>query len=197
MSFTCTFFSPVTVMFVAVKDSPKLGEPCVTDSCSTRSGSRTGTLYFGSPAELPCIRVLIKTDVLFIHQLIRYGIHVIFRTISSQRQFGHNGDHFQMQQVVRIFTTTITVNTLSMTISLVSCSGQWRHLCRTTQLQDCRSLCRTTQLQDCRSLCRQTQLQDCRSFRQVASSYHVLSLETFHIPATSLCFLATPHKLQH
>jgi hypothetical protein len=69
MSFTCTFLIPLMVAFVAVKDSPKFDEPCVTDSCSICSGSRIGTLYFGSPAELPYVSVFIKTETLFIHQL--------------------------------------------------------------------------------------------------------------------------------
>jgi len=79
MSFTCTFLSPLMVRFVAVKDSPKLDEPCVTDSFSMRSGSSTGTLYFGSPAELPYISAFVKTDLLFIHQLTCYqtGCHLL------------------------------------------------------------------------------------------------------------------------
>ena len=69
MSFTCTFFSPLTVAFVAVKDSPKFDVPCDNDSSSIRSGSTTGTLYFGSPAELPYVSAFIKTEILIIRQL--------------------------------------------------------------------------------------------------------------------------------
>jgi len=69
MSFTCTFFSPRTVRFVAVKDSPKFDVPCDNDSSSIRSGSTTGTLYFGSPAELPYVSAFIKMEILIIRQL--------------------------------------------------------------------------------------------------------------------------------
>ena len=72
MSFTCTFLSPLMVAFLAVKDSPKLGEPCVTDSCSICSGSSSGTLYFGSPAELPYVSALIRTEILFTNQLTHW-----------------------------------------------------------------------------------------------------------------------------
>ena len=79
MSFTCAFLSPLMVRFVAVKDSPKLDEPCVTDSSSIKSGSSTGTLYFGSPAELPYVSAFIKTDILFLHELTCYqtGCHLL------------------------------------------------------------------------------------------------------------------------
>jgi hypothetical protein len=70
MSFTCAFLSPLMITFVAVKDSPKVGEPCVTDSCSICSGSSIGTLYFGSPAELPYVSAFMKTDILCTHQKI-------------------------------------------------------------------------------------------------------------------------------
>jgi len=69
MSFTCTFFSPLTVRFVAVKDSPKLDEPCDNDSSSIWSGSSIGTLYFGSPVELPYVSAFIKMGILIIRQL--------------------------------------------------------------------------------------------------------------------------------
>ena len=69
MSFTCTSLSPVTVRFVAVKDSPKFDEPCDNDSSSISSGSSTGTLYFGSPAELPYVSAFIKKEILFINIL--------------------------------------------------------------------------------------------------------------------------------
>jgi hypothetical protein len=72
MSFTCAFLSPLMVAFLAVKDSPMLDEPCVTDSCSICSGSSIGTLYFGSPAELPYVSALIKTGILFTHHLTFY-----------------------------------------------------------------------------------------------------------------------------
>jgi len=72
MSFTCTSLSPLRIRFVAVKDSPKLDEPCVTDNCSIRSGSSTGTLYFGSPVDLPYISAFVKSDILFTHQLTCY-----------------------------------------------------------------------------------------------------------------------------
>jgi len=71
MSFTCAFLSPVRLMFVAVRVSPKLDELCENDSSSIRSGSSTGTLYFGSPAELTYVSAIIKTEKLFIHQLTR------------------------------------------------------------------------------------------------------------------------------
>jgi len=79
MSFTCTFLSPLMVAFLAVKDSPKLDEPCVTDSSSICRGFSIGTLYFGSPAELPYVSALIKTDILFTHQLTCYqiGCHLL------------------------------------------------------------------------------------------------------------------------
>ena len=79
MFFNCKFLSPVAVMFVAVKFSPKFDEPCVTDSCSIWSGSSTGTLYFGSPAELPYVSAIIKTDILFTLQLTCYqtGCHLL------------------------------------------------------------------------------------------------------------------------
>jgi hypothetical protein len=79
MSFTCAFLSPLTVMFVAVKDSPKLDEPCDNDSSSIWSGSSIGTLYFGSPAELPYVSVFIKAAILFAHQLTCYhtGSHLL------------------------------------------------------------------------------------------------------------------------
>ena len=78
-SFNCTFLSPVRVMFVAVKDSPKFDEPCVTVICSMWSGSITGTLYFGSPAELAYVSAIIKTDTIFTHQLTCYhtGCHLL------------------------------------------------------------------------------------------------------------------------
>ena len=69
MSFTCTFFSPRTVIFVAVKDSPKFDEPCDNDSSSIWSGSSIGTLYFGSPVELPYVSAFIKMGILIIRQL--------------------------------------------------------------------------------------------------------------------------------
>jgi len=72
MSFTCTFLCPMMVRFVAVEDSPKLDEPCVNDSCSICSGSSDGTLYFGSPAELPYVSALIRTEILCTHQLTCY-----------------------------------------------------------------------------------------------------------------------------
>ena len=72
MSFTCTSLSPLMVAFVAVKDSPKLDDPCVTDSCSICSGSSTGTLYFGSPADLPYVSAFIMTETLITHQLTCY-----------------------------------------------------------------------------------------------------------------------------
>ena len=74
MSFTCTFLSPLMVAFLAVKDSPKLDEPCVTDSSSICSGSSIGTLYFGSPAELPYVSALINTEILCTQQLTCYQI---------------------------------------------------------------------------------------------------------------------------
>jgi len=84
ISFTCTFLSPMMVPFLAVKDSPKLDETCVTDSSSTRSGSIIGTLYFGSPAELPYVSALIKTEVLCTHQLTCYqiGCHLLIHSPS-------------------------------------------------------------------------------------------------------------------
>ena len=69
ISFTCTFFSPQTVRFVAVKDSPKVDVPCDNDSSSISSGFSIGTLYFGSPAELQYISAFIKTEILIIRQL--------------------------------------------------------------------------------------------------------------------------------
>jgi len=69
MSFTCTFLSPLMATFLAVKDSPMVDEPCVIDSCSICIGSSIGTLYFGSPAELTYVSALIKTEILFTHQL--------------------------------------------------------------------------------------------------------------------------------
>jgi len=69
MSFTCTFFSPRTVIFVAVKDSPKFDEPCDNDISSIRSGSSIGTLYFRSPADLQYVSSFIKTEILIICQL--------------------------------------------------------------------------------------------------------------------------------
>ena len=84
MSFTCTFLSPLMVAFLAVKDSPKLDEPCVTDSSSICSGSSIGTPYFGSPAELPYVSALIKTEVLCTHQLTCYqiGCHLLIHSPS-------------------------------------------------------------------------------------------------------------------
>jgi hypothetical protein len=64
ISFTCISFSPLMVAFLAVKVSPMLDEPCVTDSSSTCSGSSFGTLYFGSPAELAYVSALIQTEIL-------------------------------------------------------------------------------------------------------------------------------------
>jgi hypothetical protein len=72
MSFTCVFLSPFKVTFVAVKDSPMLDEPCVTDSGSIFSGSSIGTLYFGSPAELQYVSAFMKTEILCTHQLTCY-----------------------------------------------------------------------------------------------------------------------------
>jgi hypothetical protein len=57
------------LIFVAVKDSPIFDEPCENDSSSICSGSRIGTLYFGSPADLTYVGAFIKTEILFIHQL--------------------------------------------------------------------------------------------------------------------------------
>ena len=79
MSFTCTFLSPLKVRFVAVKDSPKLDEPCDNDSSSICSGSSIGTLYFGSPAELPYVSAFIKREQMFTHQFTSYqpGCHLL------------------------------------------------------------------------------------------------------------------------
>ena len=79
MSFTCTSLSPVTVRFVAVKDSPMLDEPRDIDSSSICSGSSIGTLYFGSPAELPYVSAFIKREQMFTHQLTSYqpGCHLL------------------------------------------------------------------------------------------------------------------------
>ena len=81
MSFTSTFFSPLIVRFVAVKDSPKFDEPCDKESSSMCSGSSTGTLYFGSPVELPYLSAFtsIKTEISFTHQLTCYqtGCHLL------------------------------------------------------------------------------------------------------------------------
>jgi hypothetical protein len=55
-----------------VKESPKFAEPCDNESSSIWSGSRIGTLYFGSPAMLPYVSAFIKTEILFIHQLTFY-----------------------------------------------------------------------------------------------------------------------------
>jgi hypothetical protein len=62
MSFTCALSSPPNVTFLAVKDSPKLEGPWCTDSSSIRRGAKEGTLYFGSPAELPYTIALINTN---------------------------------------------------------------------------------------------------------------------------------------
>ena len=83
-SFTCTFLSPLRVTFVVVKDRSKLDEPCVTDSCSICSGSSTGTLYFGSPADLPYVSAFVKTEKMFTHQLACYqtGCHLMTISLS-------------------------------------------------------------------------------------------------------------------
>jgi hypothetical protein len=90
MSFTSTFFSPLMVAFVAVKDSPKFDEPCDNDSSSICSGSSIGTLYFGSPAELTYVSAFIKTEIFFTHQLTCYqtGCHLLTHSpsvITTQR----------------------------------------------------------------------------------------------------------------
>ena len=61
MSFTWTSLSPAMIKFLAVNDSPKLEEPCVSDISSISRGSSGGTLYFGSPAELPYVIACITT----------------------------------------------------------------------------------------------------------------------------------------
>ena len=84
MSFTCTFFSPLTVAFVALKDSPKFDLPCNNDSSSIWSGSSIGTLYFGSPAELQYVSAFIKTEILIIRQLTYHqtGCHLLIYSLS-------------------------------------------------------------------------------------------------------------------
>ena len=114
MSFTCAFLSPVRVMFVAVRDSPKLDEPCVTDSCSIWSGSITGTLYFGSPAELPYVSAFIKTDLLCVHQLTCYQIGWHFVTyspsvFSSHLTLSTNCNHYRGRLLLESRTTHIYV----------------------------------------------------------------------------------------
>ena len=84
MSLTFTFLSPLTDRFVAVKDIPMLEVPCDIDSSSIWSGSSTGTLYFGSPAELPYVSAFIKTEKMFTHQLACYqtGCHLLTHSLS-------------------------------------------------------------------------------------------------------------------
>ena len=84
MSFTCTFLSPLMVRLVVVIDSPNLDEPCDIDSSSIWSGSSTGTLYFGSPAELPYVSAFVKTERMFSHQLACYqtGCHLLTHSFS-------------------------------------------------------------------------------------------------------------------
>jgi hypothetical protein len=89
---------------------------------------------------------------------------IMWQLYERQTYFGQNADNLLMKHVVHIVTTAFRVNVIYMIISLGSYSGQWRRLCRTTHLQDCR----------------------CR-FQQFAQNYHLLSLETFHIFVTSLC----------
>ena len=79
MSFNSAFFSPLTVRFVAVRDSPKFEEPCDKDSSSICSGSSAGTLYFGSPENLIYVSAFIKTELSFTYQLTCYqtGCHLL------------------------------------------------------------------------------------------------------------------------
>ena len=79
MSFNSAFFSPLTVRFVAVRDSPKFEEPCDKDSSSICSGSSAGTLYFGSPENLTYVSAFIKTELSFTYQLTCYqtGCHLL------------------------------------------------------------------------------------------------------------------------
>jgi hypothetical protein len=86
---------------------------------------------------------------------------IVWQLYEHQTYPGQIAELLLMKQVVSIVTTTFRVNAISMTISHVQYSGQWRRLCWPTHLQAC------------------------RPFWQVVQKYHVLSLETFHIPATS------------
>jgi hypothetical protein len=79
VSFTLISLNPMAVRFVAVKDSPKLDEPCVIDIRWMYSGSSIGILYFGSPAELPYVSAFITMEILCTHKLTCYqnGCHLL------------------------------------------------------------------------------------------------------------------------